>query len=218
LREKEIKHMRKLFTINAVCALLSSAAWAAGPEPTTVEPVVVAPVATAPVQFAGFYGGLSVGSASADGTFTFDTTGGPVTGPYEPESETTYGAFAGYNFQNGNFAYGIDTQYLSLGNLEDLNAEIGDTWDLRARAGVQNGSLLFYASLGWSWASVTQTTTGNDNTLDGMNYGLGLEYQTGSAFFLGADYTMRDLDGAVSDFEQLDADVDTLTVRAGYRF
>ncbi len=211
--------MRKLFTINAVCALLSSAAWAAGPEPTTVEPVVVAPAATAPVEFAGFYGGLSVGSASADGTLTFDTTGGPTTGPFDPESETTYGAFAGYNFQNGSFAYGVDAQYLSLGNLEEvINAEISDTWDLRARAGVQNGNFLFYAALGWSWASVTQTTTGNGNTLDGMNYGLGLEYQTGSAFFLGADYTMRSLDGSVSDFEQLDADVDTLTVRAGYRF
>lgn len=210
--------MRKLFTINAVCALLTSAAWAAGPETTTVEPVVAAPVAKAPVEFAGFYGGLSVGSASADGTLTFGTTVGPDPNPYEPSSETAYGAFAGYNFQNGSFAYGVDAQYLSLGDLEDLFAEIGDVWDLRARAGVQSGSFLFYASLGWSWASVTQTGSGAGSTLDGMNYGLGLEYQTGSALFLGADYIMRNIDGSVNDFQQLDADVDTLSVRAGFRF
>jgi hypothetical protein len=210
---KRIKPIRKFIASNAVCVLLSWAAWAAGPEATTVDPVGVAPVAAAPVQFAGFHGGLSVGSASADGTLTLDAIPVPITAPYEPSSETAYVAFAGDNIQNDNLVHGIDAQYLSLGNLEAVTAEIGDVWDWRARAGVQSGSVLFHASLGWSWASVTQTTTGNANNLDGMSYGLGLEYQTGSAFFLGADYTMGDLDGPVNPTLQPEADVNTLYAR-----
>jgi outer membrane immunogenic protein len=218
-KSRGIKLMRKLVAGKAVCALLSSPAWAGGPGPTIVDPVVAAPVATAPDRFAGVYGGLSLGGGSADGTLTLDVVGGGTfPTPYAPSSETAYGAFAGYNFQKGNLVYGIDAQYLSLGDLEDVAAEINDVWDLRARAGVQSGSVLFYASLGWSWVSATQTTTGNGYSLDGMNYGLGLEYQTGGAFFLGADYTMRNLDGSVNPTLQLEADVNTLSLRAGYRF
>jgi opacity protein-like surface antigen len=72
--------------------------------------------------------------------------------------------------------------------------------------------MLFYAALGYSWSSFDPGFGGSVD-LDGMNFGLGAEYNLSDSFFVGADYTGRSLEGG-----GYEADLNTVTLRAGFRF
>jgi opacity protein-like surface antigen len=50
---------------------------------------------------------------------------------------------------------------------------------------------------------------------DGLTFGLGVEYNVTERLFLGADVSRRDLSGNGLRFE---AEIDTLTLRGGFRF
>jgi outer membrane immunogenic protein len=77
------------------------------------------------------------------------------------------------------------------------------------------GDALFYGALGYSW--VDADIGANSGTLDGINFGLGGEYNVTERFFVGADVTRREVEGTIGglDFE---GDVDTATLRVGFRF
>lgn len=182
--------------------------------------------------FDGFYLGLGLGLADADGNTEYPViAGGTTSGSYDPGSGRAYNAFVGYNHQNGPFVYGAEIRYSNLTGLNSGDAaapevlEITTATDIRGRVGYVTGDFLVYGTLGWSWASLRvhpgAQFGGRQNTadLDGLNYGLGVEYSINDRWSAGADLTLRDLDGSFDEATTgTDTDLNTLTFRLGYRF
>ncbi|KUJ85126.1 hypothetical protein AVO45_17905 [Ruegeria marisrubri] len=182
--------------------------------------------------FDGVYLGIGLGLSDADGNGEYPIiAGGTTTGSYDPGSGRSYSAFAGYNYQSGSFVYGAEVRY---SNLTGLNAsdggapevmEITVATDVRGKVGYVTGDFMVYGTLGWTWASLRVHPGlqfgGRSNTadIDGVNYGLGVEYSINDNWSAGADLTFRDLNGRFAEAAtDMDADLNTLTFRLGYRF
>jgi outer membrane immunogenic protein len=208
--------MIRLVTTSMAALLMTSGLAAAGgiadPAP---PPAVVAPVDE---PFEGFYAGLSYGHAN--GGFDQD----PPPSSFDFESSPTYGGFVGYNFQNGSMVYGGELRMLHMNELQTfigagapvLGAEIESVTDLRGRVGYAMGDFMIYGAAGLSWTS-DFFTLGASPSLNGHNLGLGVEYNVTDNLFVGADYTTRQMDGESGGVD-FDADLNTFTVRAGFRF
>ena len=173
----------------------------------------------APVEssFAGAFGGLEYGGARSSGDLTIATIGGPTFVPgISFDDDDTFGVFAGYNFQSNRFVYGAEARYLTFSDFNSLPFEIDGILDIRGRAGLATGSFLFYGTLGWSWAFTSSFTT--DGDLDGLNYGLGVEFNVTDRLMISLDYTFRDMQGDFNRNVAYDGDVETLSGRVGLRF
>lgn len=187
---------------------------AAGPNGAPVTaPVLAAPTAS---PFAGFYGGLEYGRASSSGDLALVNTSGVPPFAVDFDDGDAFGVFGGYNRQHGTWVYGGELRYLSFSDFTLPSLEVDDVWDIRGRLGVTAGSFLFYGALGWSWA--TTSSVAADGDLDGLNYGLGVEYNVTDNVMLGLDYTAREMDGDFNPNLAYDGDVETLSVRIGMRF
>ncbi|OAN73996.1 hypothetical protein A8B78_17780 [Jannaschia sp. EhC01] len=199
------------FTISAALALAATSPALAGPVdvPPPLPPVIVD---NCPLAFDCLYAGLELGYGQGDGDES--VTGGPTI-PLDFDGEV-YGAFAGYNFQNGSTVFGGEVRYLHT-NLTDGVAgfEVNSLLDLRARVGFAMGQdFMVYGAAGWTMA---QATAAADFDMDGYNYGIGVEYNLSESFFLGADVTGRQLEGSQGGFDY-ETTVNTATIRAGFRF
>jgi opacity protein-like surface antigen len=206
----------KLLSLS-VLALVSSVVVASAE--STPGGLFAARAATASgTSFAGAYGGLELGTASSSGGLS---AGVAVGAPASFPDGTTGGLFVGYNFQNGNFVYGGELRYVSLRDMGSLtlgNFEMDDVLDVRGRVGVVSGAFLFYGALGWSEVSTSVTTSGASGDLDGLNYGLGVEYSIDSRFSVGLDYAYRDVDGNLTPGAIYDGDLETVSIRFAMRF
>lgn len=208
--------MRKLAISVAILATSMAAAHADGPGAVAAPSVVIAPQ-TSQTSFAGPYAGLEFGSIGSSGDLTVNAAGGPIFAPGVSFTDgNASGVFAGYNFQSGNLVYGGELRAFTLNDLV-FGGFIGErVIDARGRVGIVNGPLMLYGALGWSWWSTTDTTV--DGKLDGVNYGIGLEYNVTNRFLLGLDYTVRKVDGNLTVNREYDGDLDTISLRAGIRF
>jgi outer membrane immunogenic protein len=153
--------------------------------------------------FEGFYVGLAFGHVGGDGL----ERGGANNGPFDVDRDSAFGAFGGYNYQNGNLVLGAELAAWPV----DTTISDGST------VGWATGDVLVYGALGWSWARTENTVSGSDVDHDGHSLGLGVEYNITEALFLGLDYTTRGLDGEERGVEY-DMDVNTLSLRGGFRF
>jgi opacity protein-like surface antigen len=97
------------------------------------------------------------------------------------------------------------------------NPTIDHVFDLRGRAGFVRGAAFFYAAAGWSWSELSIPFAAAPLDVDGWNAGFGVEMNLTDRYFIGADYTMRELTGTLSGIDY-EADLNTLTLRAGLRF
>lgn len=201
-----------------VAVLLGSTTMAfAGPieVPHAPPPVYVEPE-NCVLAFDCFYAGIEFGYGMGEGDQTDGIIGGPIVVTPLDYDGAVYGAFAGYNFQNGNMIYGGELRYLHL-NLNDAAAgfEVNSTLDLRARLGfAASDQLMVYGALGWSIADATAAA---DFDMDGFNYGIGAEYNVSESFFVGADFTGRQLEGSLGVVDH-EGTVNTATLRVGFRF
>lgn len=135
----------------------------------------------------------------------------------------------------------VPTLSYDYGNSIDLD----DKWSLRARFGYASGPHLFFASVGWAQvdASATASVASNggylklgrhDDTVDGVEWGLGYAYDFGNQWSLRGEYLMTDLDDLRYDTDYLpgstftspaylesvrqDIDFDTFRLVLDYRF
>lgn len=207
----------KTLVPTTIAALFSAAAaYAGGIEAPVIAAPVVAPSPVAS-SFAGAYGALAFGHAT--GVYSQSAPAGVA----DFDNGTAYGARVGYNFQNGSFVFGGELRHLQLQDVVVSVAgfgvadEVDAVTDLRGRAGYVFGNALVYGALGYSWAEVT--TVGPDADVDGLHYGMGVEFNVNENIFLGVDYTQRDMDGVAAGVGvDVGADIDTLTLSAGFRF
>ncbi len=198
-------------TLTTTALILSTTAAFAGPVdvPPPPPPVVVA----ADDPFEGFYIGLEYGHSQTSGAEIED---GDPPESFNIDNDTVFGAFAGYNVQEGALVYGGEIRYL---HIDLVDATTGFTMDsvldIRARLGYAlNDAAMVYGALGYSTGDATDVTSFD---MSGFNYGVGAEYNLTESIFLGVDYTGRQLEGERPGFSY-EADVNTLTLRAGLRF
>ncbi len=207
--------MRRVSTLTALLLLPTSAAFAGPVEvPTPPPPVYVEPERCAQ-PFECFYVGIEYGHSMITG---FEQEEGDPEEAFDLDNGSVFGAFAGYNFQNGNLVYGGEVRFLHL-DLEDpaTGFTMDSVIDARARLGfAASDNILLYGALGYSFGD-GDGGLGGPVDMSGVNYGVGAEYNLTETFFLGLDYTGRQLEGSTAGFDY-EADVNTLTVRAGLRF
>lgn len=177
-------------------------------------------------DWSGFYGGLSYNSTS--GTYYHYNSG--VLSPINTLDidGSSAGVLAGYNMQSGNMVYGIELAYAPKAvSLADSPIYYFDkTLDLRARVGYAAGKALVYGSLGmaradqhWEDGFVTNSPV----KVDGVSYGLGVDYLVTDKVFLGLAYQRVTLvadEGEIGGLPIVETndEIDTISLRVGMRF
>ncbi len=164
----------------------------------------------------GYYGGISTGMSSNGEIEVSNSLSDD--GVYPLDDSTTFGGYLGSLTQSGNVVYGgeielvfaSDAQFASDITLED------PTIDLKGKVGFAVDRFLAYGVLG---VSATNATFGpNDINGSGFVVGAGLDFMVTDNIIFGAEYLTR---STISE-EFLDADVDikldTIAVRASYKF
>jgi outer membrane immunogenic protein len=202
--------MFRVSTSVAILLASTSAAFAGPADVPPPPPPVIVPIEE---PFEGFYIGLEYGHGS--GTADQDVIGANFT-EFDYDGDA-YGIFAGYNIQNGALVYGGEVRYLELTFEDSMSgASVDNVLDLRARVGfAPSEQVLLYAAAGYSMADASLFGSSFDMT--GFNYGAGLEYNISDSFFVGADYTGRELEGT-NGGATFEGSVNTATLRVGFRF
>jgi outer membrane immunogenic protein len=224
--------MKKLLLALALTGLGATSAMAAdlAARPYSKAPALLAP--TSAYNWSGFYVGVNAGAVFSRSSF--DMTAAPFFGAAAPflsadgttrfnRTGFTGGAQAGYNWQSGAFAYGVeaDINYtdakssgsitratvpgLGLGStiLESSRSEWLMTF--RPRVGVTSGNALFYVTGGLAVADYSFTqgavipncacgVTGTvSKTKAGWTVGAGIEYAVTPAWSVKGEYLYVDL-------------------------
>jgi len=147
-------------------------------------------------DWTGFYAGIHVG--------TSEFTSGGVR-----DSDPSMGLHAGYDYDLGNFVVGGELAY-------DAGAEytLGGTTQstktarIKLKGGYDLGRILVYGVVG------VARFEGDSARRDGFTLGLGANYKVTDRITIGAEYLHDSLD----DVGAVGADMDTVTLRASYRF
>ena len=192
----------------------ASAALAEGGQALPPPPPLLVVPERCTAAFDCAYIGVEFGQVSGDFTALAQTE--PLA--LSMEDGDALGVFAGYNWQNGNLVYGGEVRYLRFNDYATapgLGFSVDNVLDLRARLGFAGERTLFYGALGYSLGEGTAPAGNVD--LDGFNFGLGAEYNVTDSFFVGVDYTGRQMEGDLGVFSY-EGDVNTLTLRLGLRF
>jgi outer membrane immunogenic protein len=202
---------------------LASATWAGslGETPTepTMEPMVE--VAPAPYDWSGFYAGLSAGKSGGD--FSYTDIGSPSPYLTQDLDGMSYGIHGGYNFQNGNFVYGIELALQSVDAEREPypDSHFKSAGDLKLRLGYAMDNVLLYAFGGLTKAKWhNDSGVIDDYDMDGTNLGIGAEMAFRDNWLVGLEYITRDLSGdLVPDYdENIDSTLNTVQLRVGYKF
>jgi outer membrane immunogenic protein len=184
------------------------------PEPLPLPEVVAAAPAN---DWTGFYLGAllgySWGNADTDdadaGDFNVDGIDG--------------GAYAGANWQTGNFVFGAEADLL-LSGLEDeaggVNVDQGLNGSLRARAGIALDQFLLYGTGGAALTSldVSNADGGQEDTLWGWTVGAGAEAMVTQNITARVEYRYTDYEDqtfSLGGADDVDVDFSTHSVRAG---
>lgn len=157
----------------------------------TEAPPAPAPVVTpAPAGWAGAYGGVQAGGAFSGRTKTQGT---------KVRTDGFHGrGFGGFNWQSGNFVYGIegDVGYDgSSGSHNGIRSRGGIDGSLRGRAGyAPNDRLLVYGTAGAAAKSLrVKTDTSSDrNAMLGWTAGAGMDVKLTDKVFARVEYRYSD--------------------------
>lgn len=177
--------MRKISYIAAAAVMaVATAAQAADlPRSNYYAPSPV----TSAFNWAGAYAGVNAG-------YQWGETNNNPTKPSGIEG----GVQIGYNWQNGNFVYGGETD-LQISGADDTFApwKFANPWfgTLRGRAGYAYNSFLFYGTFGIAYGGIRGETTGlsESKTHLGWTAGLGVEVGLNKAWSAKAEYLYLDL-------------------------
>jgi outer membrane immunogenic protein len=199
----------------AILALASAGvAHAAGPAPSPADPVIVVEPAAAPAPFwEGFYVGGQIGYANGDFELDLDTF---------DDSSVIGGFTAGYLWSLGNGWYlGPEVQY-DFADMTITDPDTGDTASfeeiarLKLIAGYEVGNGLLYGSAGLAYASMDGIGDFFDGSTSNYVLGLGYDWRIGDNWSVGGEYMYQSFDGIGSSGG--DVDVNTIQVKAAYRF
>ena len=194
----------------------------------------------------GFYAGGNVGGlwstidAADNVVFVMPTV---VVQPNQSASVSGLfgGAQAGYNFETGNFLYGVEGDigwmdnsgshtfdFAPPANPITVSSKAGWYGDITARGGFVYGDALFYAKGGFAFltgdvnvADLTDGISQSSGTLTGWTIGAGLEYMINPRWSVKAEYLYFDLSNnncCFSSTAGFDDRVTMQTVKVGFNF
>lgn len=186
---------------------------------TLVAPPVsqVAPAATD--DWSGFYVG---GAVSFDSAGNLQLISSDVAGSVPMADITSFGGFAGYNFQSDAFVYGGEFA-VSSGGLTSAVPSVTHyemVFDLKARAGYSFGNILTYGVVGGSYSNLHWNNVGAAFPSYGLAYGAGVEYLLGDHMIVGGEYLVRNLSGERNNGTGDEARITTQSaqLRVGWKF
>lgn len=188
------------------------------------------PSAAAPGWAGAHFGGYTAW-AWADGDH--DEIDGGSDGGFDFNGSVS-GIQAGYDWQRGNFVYGIEAD-IGLSDAEDrgealdskLDLErVGMDWlsTLRARAGYDFGSYLVYATGGAAFAGIDLYDNGDNETkaMTGWTLGVGVEAKVTANNTIKIEYLHADFGDETFDVEgderNVDLDADIIRIGGNHRF
>ncbi len=209
--------MKKTSLAAAAIVALPITAAAGNLTAPTVSPPPPEPVAQP--DWSGFYAGAQA-SFDTGGVDFYNNNAFVVSRVFDPT--TNYGAFAGYNIQNGALVYGGELAITTAsGAVTGFPAAVftSPAVDLKARIGYSMGSALVYGFAGGSSLSLDNAIGLIYDTV-GLNYGIGASYLIGDNLFIGAEYLLRDMTGPRRDDPARTGNITTQSVeiRAGWQF
>ena len=170
---------------------------------------------TSAQDWAGFYGGVSLGSHSGDKCYDVEEAGACPQYFIEGDDISLLG---GYNFTNGPWVYGAELSASVDGVAqEDVDTEylMSNFIDLKLRGGYVVSDILLFGSLGYSIADADEDGTPWDAS--GALFSIGADYFVTDRFFIGAEYMTRFMEADILDFT-FEEEIKTLSIRAGYKF
>ena len=177
--------MRKVFVAAAIAMSASGAMAADIQRPAYYAP---GPSVPGPFNWVGPYAGLNLG-------YQWGEVGRTATEP----AGVFGGGQLGYNWQSGQFVYGIETD-LQVSNADDTAGgfQFSTPWwgTTRARGGYAWNSFLFYGTLGFAYGDVKAQTAGlsENKTHFGWTAGAGVEVGLNRAWSAKVEYLYVDLD------------------------
>ena len=200
-------------------SLLASTALAGSSEPP-VYPVTQITPPTAATDWRGFYAGGMVSFDSAGIQVLINTETGLPTASSIISDNTSFGGFAGYNFQSGSFVYGGELAISSGGlpSINNINIFYDAVFDLKARAGYSFGRAMVYGVVGGSYSNLNWGAL--EFPTSGFSYGAGAEYMFNEHLFVGAEYLVRDLSGSHDEGAPVETSNTTQSaqLRVGWHF
>jgi opacity protein-like surface antigen len=237
--------VRRFNARSSILALLASTILGLGPPHTAsaADLRVKAPIrkalAVAPVyDWAGFYAGAHIGGAWSNSTLTNANIG---TGWSPGGTGFIGGLQAGYNFQTGNFLYGIEgdfdwTTFTGTSGaiatpLGMTQASLSKNWmsTVAARLGIASDRMLVYSKIGGGWAQSSAALNvlnggaiwSGSHTDGGWLVGAGMEYAFASNWTgkLEYDYIgLANLTISTPPVVSATHDIQMLKVGANYQF
>lgn len=203
--------MTKTIYVTVVAIMVgSSAALAADLPRSPYAPQTAA--SPAGYNWAGPYAGLNLG-------YQWGATRNNPTNP----SGLIGGAQAGYNWQNGQFVFGGETD-LQLSGADDTFApwKFSNPWfgTLRARAGVAMSSFLLYGTLGLAYGGIKGETLGltESKTHGGWTVGGGVEVGLNQAWSAKAEYLYVDLNNRLYSITGVQNGIWSNVIRFGVNY
>lgn len=192
----------------AATSFAADAVIAPPPAPSAPPVTSFAPVS----DWSGFY----VGAFGAYNWSTFDTD---AAGDLDDDAFSG-GAFAGVNFQNGAFVYGIEGD-LGYSGVESGPADQGIFGSVRARLGYDFNPFLLYGTAGLA-ATSAEVTIGPDsdtNTHLGWTVGVGADAMITENVFGRLEYRYTDYETKTFDVGGgIDSGLTENSIRAGIGF
>lgn len=181
----------------------------------------------------GDWGGIYAGGTASSVTMAVDDTSYGV--PFEP-SGTSFGGFAGYNFQSGNWVFGAEAA-VATGEVGGDDGSYlrpfdrGTTLSIGGRVGFDAGRYLPYVSAGYTSSEFgAYHALGGDIddyasfTATGTSYAVGVDVAVGSSGFVRAEYQVTQYEDGVfpfyggSDNHNLTASSESISVGYGFKF
>ena len=153
------------------------------------------------------------------GDYQLSYPGPPYADPLYGLSGSMNSIFAGYNVDMGNWVYGAELSSsvsVNTSTTEPLRTEYLDSvTDVKARVGYEVGNALFYSVVGTSFGNFEYFST--MTAVSGISFGTGVDYLAGN-FFVGIEYLSRTMNGVVLAPDEVEVNLNTISVRAGILF
>lgn len=194
--------MNKLFLAAGLSAAMATGAMAGGYTSSIVEVEPVAVVEAPQFSWTGAYAGVSAARTAVDLDFNDAGLNGS-------DSTATYGVLGGYRHQFQNdVVVGAEASYAKTDNLFESGGV--ENFGAEAQVGYAFDRVLPYVAAGYN------KVDGEDAT----SIGAGVDYAFTDNFVAGVKYTRTDVGDYINpvDATEFGADVETVSVRALYKF
>jgi outer membrane immunogenic protein len=184
------------------------------------DPVYEEPVVASAYNWSGVYLGVQAGYGWADADVTIFTA---IPTSISADLDGAFaGALAGYNFQSGNFVFGIEgdinKSWIELDD-EDGDAEIDWFGSVRGRLGYAWDRTLLFGTAGIAFAhGETSVVADDDVSFTGWTAGLGAEHAFTDNWLGRAEYRYYDFGTEDITRGEVDLTMHTVSVGLAYKF